>query len=106
MLNVLRNRTISEQLYALAGIVFLGFALVVGLWAQTRAAQDRAFDAHMGELADLRDAVGLDFALLKARYYEKEFLIRPDKKISGRHGPGTRTDRSNLGRWPDCQRER
>ncbi|CDL01180.1 putative Methyl-accepting chemotaxis protein [Magnetospirillum gryphiswaldense MSR-1 v2] len=80
MLNVLRNRTISEQLYALAGIVFLGFALVVGLWAQTRAAQDRAFDAHMGELADLRDAVGLDFALLKARYYEKEFLIRPDKK--------------------------
>lgn len=48
MLNVLRNRTISEQLYALAGIVFLGFALVVGLWAQTRAVQDRAFDAHMG----------------------------------------------------------
>ncbi|HSV28463.1 MAG TPA: HAMP domain-containing protein, partial [Candidatus Omnitrophota bacterium] len=79
----LRDATISEQLYALAGVVFVGFALVLGGWLHTRSIQDDAFDRHMAELADLREAVALDFWLLKARYFEKEFLIRPDEKYVG-----------------------
>jgi methyl-accepting chemotaxis protein len=75
--------TIGRQLYLLAAVAFTGFVAVAGQDVVTRAAQERAFGKHMSELSDLREAVALDFLLLKARYIEKEFIIRPDAKYLG-----------------------
>lgn len=80
MLNWIRNATIAQQLYTLAGTVFAGFLAVAGVGLLTSRTQDHAFAVHMSELADLRKAVDLDFGLLKGRYTEKEFIIRPDDK--------------------------
>ncbi len=80
MLHRLRDATISERLSFQGAMVLLGFLLVMGIWLFTRAGQDRAFETQMKEMSDLRDAVTLDFWMLKARYFEKEFLIRPDEK--------------------------
>jgi methyl-accepting chemotaxis protein len=83
MIAKLREWTIAGQLYALAATVLVGFAAVGAVDVVSRAAQDRAFTSHMAELADLRDAVDLDFLLLKARYLEKEFIIRADDRYVG-----------------------
>ncbi|HLO75094.1 MAG TPA: methyl-accepting chemotaxis protein [Magnetospirillum sp.] len=80
MLGKFAQWTIGRQLYILAAIVFTGFVTVAAQDAITRSAQERAFNRHMSELSDLREAVALDFLLLKARYIEKEFIIRPDAK--------------------------
>jgi methyl-accepting chemotaxis protein len=83
MIKAFTNWTIGRQLYLLAAITLAGFLALAVLDVWSRSAQERAFTKHMAELADLREAVGLDFLLLKARYIEKEFIIRPDAKYLG-----------------------
>ena len=83
MLKFLRDMSIVGRLNTIAVIVVLGFALVIGLWLQVRATQNHAFEEQLTEMDNLRQSVQLDFLLLKARYYEKEFLIHPDEKYDG-----------------------
>ncbi|MGE4278853.1 MAG: methyl-accepting chemotaxis protein [Magnetospirillum sp.] len=80
MLNFTQNMSIAKRLNILTATVVLGFALVIGLWLEVRAIQNSAFEEQLAEMDSLRHAVRLDFLLLKARYYEKEFLIQPDEK--------------------------
>ncbi|WP_291722813.1 methyl-accepting chemotaxis protein [Magnetospirillum sp. 64-120] len=80
MLNFTRDMSIAGRLNTLTATVVLGFALVIGLWLEVRAIQNSAFEEQLAEMDSLRHAVRLDFLLLQARYYEKEFLIQPDEK--------------------------
>ncbi|TAN49123.1 MAG: hypothetical protein EPN26_11840, partial [Rhodospirillales bacterium] len=80
MLSRFRDATIAQYLYSMAGLVIVGFVAVMAIYLQTRTSQDRAFVQHMEGLSGLREAVALDFLLIKARYSEKEFIIRPDDK--------------------------